>query len=201
LFKVTEESDVVFDTGHLGLDRVQYVALGHIHKPQSLPGLPHVRYCGSLDHLHFDERDNETGVVLVEIGPMGLVRDPEVLPLQPTAMHALTIADPATELVGLAECVPDRDNTLVKIQATYIPGGPTRDEIIRAIRVAFPRYTEINWVKAETGDSTGRTAGIKPAADHRATVREFLTRELKDDPGRDALLKLAEEFLTTETKS
>ena len=48
LLRVSEENDVVLDAAALptGFD---YVALGHVHKPQRLRGLTHVRYAGSLD--------------------------------------------------------------------------------------------------------------------------------------------------------
>jgi len=196
LFKVTERDDVIFDTGHLELNRVQYVALGHIHKPQALPGLPHVRYSGSLDRMAFDERDEEKGVVLVELGAGGLVGEPTVLPLPATPMHRVVIADPAAELPQLKELVPEPAAALVHVTATYVPGGPTRDEIIRAVRAAFPRHTEIVWAKSAAAGATGRPAGAH--ADYRAEVRAHLDRELATDPDRAALLDLTETFLTTE---
>ena len=194
LFHISEADDVVFDTGPL-VGPWQYIALGHIHKAQELPGLPHVRYSGCLDRLHMDEREYETGVVFVELGPNGLVRDPEVLPLTRTPMHKLEIADPAAELPTLADRIENRETALVHVTATYVSGGPSRDEITRAIRSAFPRYTEIAWAKSEVAGS-GASERMKLGADYRDTVRKFLARELKDDGDRDDLLKLAETFLT-----
>ena len=196
LFHISEADDVVFDTGPL-VGPWQYIALGHIHKAQELPGLSHVRYSGCLDRLHMDKREYETGVVFVELGPNGLVRDPEVLPLTGTPMHKLEIADPSAELPTLADRIENRETALVHVTATYVPGGPSRDEITRAIRGAFPRYTEIAWAKSADAGS-GASDRMKLGADYRDTVRKFLARELKDDGDRDDLLKLAETFLTTE---
>jgi exonuclease SbcD len=47
-----------------------YVALGHVHCPQSVAGAPGVaRYAGSLLQLDFGEEDDRKGVVLVEARP------------------------------------------------------------------------------------------------------------------------------------
>ena len=61
-----------------------YVALGHVHKPQTLAGCEHVRYCGSIDRLRMDERHDAKGVVLVEVGPDGMRGEVVTLPLEAT---------------------------------------------------------------------------------------------------------------------
>jgi len=43
-----------------------YVALGHIHRPQIVGGLPHVRYSGSLIPLSFSETKDDKSVYLLE---------------------------------------------------------------------------------------------------------------------------------------
>jgi exonuclease SbcD len=51
---------------------VDYVALGHIHKPQKVGGLAHIRYCGSPIALGFDEARQQKEVLLVDLGADGL---------------------------------------------------------------------------------------------------------------------------------
>lgn len=46
-------------------DDPHYVALGHIHKPQTA-GAPHIRYSGSPIPLSFSERDNQKQVLILE---------------------------------------------------------------------------------------------------------------------------------------
>jgi exonuclease SbcD len=47
-----------------------YVALGHIHRPQAIPGAPGpARYCGSLLQLDFGEREQDKSIVVVEAVP------------------------------------------------------------------------------------------------------------------------------------
>jgi exonuclease SbcD len=43
-----------------------YIALGHIHRPQLVGGLEHIRYCGSPIPLSFDELNNNKIILLVE---------------------------------------------------------------------------------------------------------------------------------------
>ena len=49
-----------------------YIALGHIHKPQKVGGLAHIRYCGSPIPLGFDEAKQQKEVLLVDLDASGL---------------------------------------------------------------------------------------------------------------------------------
>ncbi|BCL74830.1 nuclease SbcCD subunit D [Jeongeupia sp. HS-3] len=49
-----------------------YIALGHIHKPQKVGGLEHLRYCGSPIPLSFDEARQTKEVLLVDLDHTGL---------------------------------------------------------------------------------------------------------------------------------
>lgn len=49
-----------------------YIALGHIHRPQKVGGLEHIRYCGSPLALGFDELGKAKEVLLVDFDDNGL---------------------------------------------------------------------------------------------------------------------------------
>ncbi|AYM94913.1 exonuclease subunit SbcD [Acidovorax sp. 1608163] len=51
---------------------VDYIALGHIHQPQKVGGLHHIRYCGSPIALGFDEAKQQKEVLLVDLDASGL---------------------------------------------------------------------------------------------------------------------------------
>lgn len=52
---------------------VDYLALGHIHKPQKVGGLAHIRYSGSPIALGFDEARQQKEMLLVDLDETGLV--------------------------------------------------------------------------------------------------------------------------------
>lgn len=59
--------------------RFDYVALGHIHRPQKLPGAEHVRYSGSLIALDFQEGADEKGAWLLDL-EAGKAPNPKWIP-------------------------------------------------------------------------------------------------------------------------
>ncbi len=65
---------------------VDYIALGHIHQPQKVGGLDHIRYCGSPIPLGFDEAKQQKEVLLVDLGASGLT---SVTPLPVPRFQAL----------------------------------------------------------------------------------------------------------------
>src|SRR5471032_671629 len=51
-----------------------YIALGHIHRPQKVGGLEHIRYSGSPIPLSFDEARQQKEMLLVDVSLNGLER-------------------------------------------------------------------------------------------------------------------------------
>lgn len=50
-----------------GFPAFDYIALGHIHRPQKVAGLEHIRYSGSPIPLSFDEAATQKEVLLVDV--------------------------------------------------------------------------------------------------------------------------------------
>ena len=65
---------------------VDYIALGHIHQPQKVGGLHHIRYSGSPIALGFDEAKQQKEVLLVDLDATGLAA---VTPLPVPRFQAL----------------------------------------------------------------------------------------------------------------
>jgi exonuclease SbcD len=78
-----------------------YIALGHIHRPQAVGGLEHIRYSGSPIPLSFDEASQDKIVLLICLADTGLeaVTPLPVPRFQPLAAVKGTLAE-------LAEAIP-----------------------------------------------------------------------------------------------
>lgn len=62
-------------------DTAQYVALGHIHKPQQIAGAAPLHYAGSLVQLDFGEGGQEKSVRIVEVKPRQPAHPAAVIPI------------------------------------------------------------------------------------------------------------------------
>jgi len=81
-----------------------YIALGHIHRPQKVGGLEHIRYCGSPIALSFDEATQGKEVLLVDLDDSGL-RGVSALPVprfQPLKSVSGSLAELPAELARVA---------------------------------------------------------------------------------------------------
>ncbi len=62
-------SDHVLLRGSIALPQFEYVALGHIHKRQTLGSDPLVAYSGSLQRIDFGEEKDEKGFYVIDLDP------------------------------------------------------------------------------------------------------------------------------------
>lgn len=88
-----------------GFPPADYIALGHIHRPQKVAKQDHIRYSGSPIPLSFDELGTSKQVVLVEFeqGRRVLVDTLQVPLFQPMAVHTGTLEQLAESLQVYAE--------------------------------------------------------------------------------------------------
>jgi exonuclease SbcD len=71
---ITSDSERDIHIGNLGgMDtsvipkEIDYMALGHIHKPQKVSNMNHIRYCGSPVFLDFSEREYQKCIIQINI--------------------------------------------------------------------------------------------------------------------------------------
>jgi len=74
-----------------------YIALGHIHKPQKVGGFEHIRYSGSPIALGFDEARQAKQMLCVDLGPEGL---------EAVTALAVPVFQPLAALGGDFEALP-----------------------------------------------------------------------------------------------
>lgn len=80
-----------------------YVALGHLHRPQIVGGLPHIRYSGSPIALSFSESTDEKQVLILETG------SGETIDIQPLS---IPVFRPLLRIGGDAEKVKQKIGAL-----------------------------------------------------------------------------------------
>lgn len=195
LFRITENEDVVVEGRDLP-EQFDYVALGHIHKPQCL-GAAHVRYCGSIERMDLGEQGDQKGVVLVEIGPDGLAGEPVVLPLPSTPVYEVALRTPAEDVPRLKTEFPDAAHDLVNLHITYTAGVDQLEDVLKELDGIFPRWYARDWQEAGALGPTLATLDGLRTKGFAETVREYLHQELIQHPDadREAILGLADELL------
>jgi len=196
LYHISEREDVIFEPGDIPTHWA-YVAYGHIHKPQALPGTTHVRYAGSIERFDYAERNDDKSVVLIEVGAKGRVGEPSCLPLSATPIYHIEISDPETDLQNLQARYAEAQRALASYRLVYKPGQHNRDEICRQIEMIFPR-----WYRREIVAEGAKVSfdGPVPAGTPRdvpATVHSYLRDRLADSPDRQELMALADELLAS----
>src|SRR5262249_4793476 len=159
--------------------------LGHIHQPQMLLGERHVRYCGSIERLDLGERDDEKGVVLLDVGPEGLRGAPAWLPLDATPIYDVTIDDPDAQLPGLPAHYPRADRPRVRYRLTCTPGQHNLEALLRTLDGIFPRWYDRSWTARGAlgaATATGATTEPAPPRGFHDTVIDYLKDELAQQP-------------------
>jgi len=195
LFRMTLDEDVVVEGSELP-SQFDYVALGHVHKPQML-GSSHVRYCGSIEKMDLGEAADIKGVVLVEIGPDGRNVEPEVLPLPSTPIYEVVVREPESDLPRLKREFPDAKNDLVNLHIHYTSGIDNLEDVLRELDRIFPRWYARDWKETSAlGPSLALVDGARNKG-FGETVRDYLAQELIQHPEaeRAAILELADELL------
>jgi exonuclease SbcD len=199
LFRISENEDIVLDCNELTSD-FAYVALGHIHKPQFLGGLKHVRYSGSIERMDLGESRDNKSLVIFEVGPEGRRGDPEVVPIESTPVYEVEILKPSEELPNLSSEYSDSERALVHLKLKYTAGVENLEETLRTLEQIFPRWYAREW--QESG-ALGQTMVLGEATRGKSfedTVRDYLKAELvnQSDEERDAVLARAEELMREE---
>jgi DNA repair protein SbcD/Mre11 len=113
--------DLVLPKGVVSLPNVDYVALGHVHKHQSLGEHPPVVYPGSIERIDFGEEREEKGCVLVELAKGATSWRFHRLAARPfvtVSVDVRDVPDPQARVMTAIERRPVRDAVVrVKIDA------------------------------------------------------------------------------------
>jgi exonuclease SbcD len=182
----------------------QYVALGHLHRAQQLPGPAPLHYCGSPLQLDFGETANEPAVTVVDVRP-GKPAAVRSVPLR-AGSRLRTLRGSLVDVLAAAAELP----APAPASAEEVPGdtgaesGPwpdhlrvVLDEAPRAgladeVRERVPAVVEVVLAPRDTADG-GRTADPDRL---RRTPRDLFSEYLTEHDVADArLLPLFDELV------
>ena len=159
-------------------DGFDFVALGHLHRPQSV-GADHIQYAGSLLKYSFNEVSHAKSVSLVEVGADGppVVRRVALSPRRDARIITGTLA----ELITRPNTQGPRDDYLC---ALLTDTDPVLNPMSR-LREVYPRMLELQFAAAKVSvDATARATGDhrrrEPADLFRAFYRDVSGQDIED---------------------
>ncbi|MDP2450496.1 MAG: exonuclease subunit SbcD [Polaromonas sp.] len=174
---------------------VDYIALGHIHQPQKVGGLNHIRYCGSPIPLGFDEARQQKEVLLVDLGADGLAA---VTPLLvPRFQPLISISGNLTVLASAisAAATEGSAETSVWLEVTvaeddYLSDLPAR---IEAMTQGLP--VEVLRIRRQRGNATASIAGeLNETLDELSPDDVFARRLAQEELAPDLQLALGQRY-------
>ena len=149
------------------------------------------------------ERDDKKCVVIVEIGPEGLIGEPVVVSMPSTPIYEEAIFKAVEDLPRLRRDRKDAATALVNLHVHYTAGVDQLEDVLQELDELFPRWYARDW------EETGALGPSLVAPDDprsksfRETVREYLEQELiqHDDADRDSILAIADGLLKDHDQS
>jgi exonuclease SbcD len=171
------ESERPLSVGNAGLvdaacfDGFDYVALGHLHRPQTIAfnGDRTARYSGSLLKYSFDEADHAKSVTLVDMDARGACAC-ETFTLTPRR-EVRRIAGLLGNLLREAPADIDKDDYL---EVTLLDDGPVLDAVGR-LREVYPNVAELKR-EGHRANEDGNAATASARLDHRKMTELELFR-------------------------
>lgn len=174
---------------------VDYIALGHIHKPQIVGGQEHIRYCGAPIPLGFDEARHQKEMLLVDLSADGLMAiTPLLVPqFQPLISVSGNLAALASAISAAAtEGSPEKS---VWIEVTvaeddYLSDLPAR---IEAMTLGLP--VDVLRVRRQRGNATGSIAGkVSETLDELSPDDVFARRLAQEELAPELQLALNQRY-------
>lgn len=122
---------------------VQYIGLGHLHRPQEILAPSKTCYAGSLIELDFGEKDQEKRVVIVEAEPGGAARLESV-----TLTAGRRLRDVQGNLDELQKLAKGMDDAYLRVTARVVAPLPGLKEQVKElfpnaldVKIDYPRET------------------------------------------------------------
>jgi exonuclease SbcD len=172
-----------------------YIALGHIHRPQKVGGLEHIRYCGSPIPLGFDEAKQTKEMLLVDLDRNGL-KAVTVLPV-PRFQGMVAISgnlDTLAGAIGAAAAEGTRERPawleVTVAEDDYLADLPAR---IEALTEGWP--VEVLRIRRQRGNAAARLdAAARETLDELSPHDVFARRLQQEELGEEMQQALNERY-------
>ncbi len=163
-----------------------YLALGHIHRPQKVAGLEHIRYSGSPIALSFDESKQQKQLLRVDLDSSGLqaVTVVEIPRFQRLMSLSGSLAELEQQFAELAEQLDFAAVTWLEIQVRVDDYYADLDECVTALCAELPvevlrvRRLRGNKIAGLTRDSGEVLAELTP---NEVFAKRLDNEELSED--------------------
>ncbi|WP_395023937.1 exonuclease subunit SbcD [Comamonas odontotermitis] len=176
-----------------------YVALGHIHQPQKVGGLEHIRYSGSPIALGFDETRQTKQVLLVDVGEDGLqaVTPLQIPVFQPMSALRCSLAALPNALKNVASSADAERPTWLDItieEDDYLADLPARVQAltdglpVQVLRIKRQRGTAAAQLQSAAMESLGDLTPLEVFA-------RRLAQEALEPPLQQALTERYQEVV------
>lgn len=136
-------------------DAFDYVALGHLHRPQKI-GSPHIRYAGSLLKYSFSEIHQKKSITLVDLDGKGQLTTRQLPPTTLRDVRSITGAlDDLT--TAQAQAQPGREDYLRVLLTDTV----RRLSPMETLKKAYPNVLEMSYLQLETATGEKKVKRIK----------------------------------------
>lgn len=165
-----------------------YVALGHLHRAQTVPGPAPVHYCGSPLAVDFGEGDNSPSVTIVEVTAQGTARTRQA-PLT-SALPLRTVRGTLEELAAL-----EPGEAWLRVYVREQPRAGLREQV----QELLPRALEVR-IDPELlpeGGGAGRTSARSGRTPAELFAEYLAARGHADEPVQALFEELYDELHTS----
>ena len=171
-------------------DAFDYVALGHIHRPQNIRG-GRMRYCGTLLKYSFSEIEQEKSVTIAEIGEKGSlnIRTLPIIPKRDMKVYKGTF-EKLTDSEFYGNINTDDYIFIILTDENDIP------DAVRKLRKIYPRMMKLSYDNSRTRSK----AVISESADVEEMPPEKLFSQFYEQQNNHSMSREQEEFIESLVK-